>query len=140
MNADKKVLIIEGKEVEVTQEVYEAYWDGYNEMENLKRSDLRHQVMHYDADDTEDGLGVEKYIDELSNVEGAIEKAFQIETVKLAVASLNIEEQKIIHLLYTEEQSFRQISTLLGIDRRTVALKHKKILMKLEKILSEKIN
>ncbi|MGC6174035.1 sigma-70 family RNA polymerase sigma factor [Lacrimispora sp. 38-1] len=137
MNAEKKVLLIEGTEVEVTQEVYEAYWEGYNELENIKRSDLRHQVMRYDADDTEEGLGVEKYPSKEKWVEDLVEKNILEELLRFAINELSDDEKQLIRSFYYEEKSFRQLAVEYGVDHKTVSLKHKKIIEKLKQKFEE---
>ena len=137
MNAEKKTIVIQRQEIEVTQEVYEAYWDGYNEMENIRRSNLRHQVMHYDADDTEGGLGVEKYPSSEVDVEIMVEKKLLMELLKVAISELNEDEKGLVESYYFNEESFRKIAIKRGVDHKTVSLMHKKILEKLHKELED---
>lgn len=127
------ILIIEGKEVEVTKEVYDTYWGGYNQLYNLERKDRYHGLVSYDADDTEAGFGVEKYTNtDGKEVENLVEKKILIELLKEAIKELDEEEKELVRDMYYIEKSMRMIAAEKGVDHKTISLRHKKILNKLQ--------
>ena len=72
--ADKRYYIrVPEARVEVSEEVYKAFWSMERHSRTLKEKDVRNHVFSYDAFDTDDMLGAELFPDKTtSNFEDQI--------------------------------------------------------------------
>lgn len=120
--------------IEVSKEVYIAYYSMKREEKYQKERDLKHGLLYYDDWDTEEINGVEFIKDKNVNIDENIK--FQ----ELYEAILNFEniydEQKILLLLASGEKE-SNIAKRLKMSQSTVNRKKVRLLILLREYLEE---
>ena len=106
---DKYIIKVEGKLVEVTPEVYYAYFR-MERQERWQEEKLQgHDVVSYDALDNTETVGVEVLPDlSLPSMEEVMMSREIYEKLHRAVEALPKEERDLIHAIYFEGKSERE--------------------------------
>ena len=144
---DKYIIVISGEAIEVTPEVYEVYYKAERKeryfMYELKAGRSRIDKVTGEKfylpslEDSYDRL-VEASIqfgNQMYDLEEEAITNIEVERLNQAIAALSVEEAEIIRQLYYEELSEMKAAEKLGIPRRTLRDKRKRILEKLRKML-----
>lgn len=123
---------IPGALVEVTEEVYLAYYRMHRRCSALQEKDTYNGVTSYDALDTADMLGVNNIPDSSSpSVEDmAMDNLLQAKLHR-CLALLDKSDQLLIQALYYEEKTEREYAKTLGISQKAVNKRRHKALTKL---------
>ena len=149
MNENKKYIAMDGKLIEVTQEVYEAYYRGLRKekyyMHDLKvgRSKVDPQtgekiLLPSREDSFERLLEVtQQFEDGYTNVEGEVLHKMEVEMLHKALEQLKQEEKELIWSLYFEGISEVELSKRTGVGRTTLQYRKYQILKKLKNILEK---
>ena len=132
--ADKKYYIrVPEARVEVSEEVYKAFWSMERHSRTLQEKDVRNHVFSYDAFDTDDMLGSELFPDKTtSNFEDQIIAEMMAAQLRRCIALLPEEDQKLIQAIYYDGLSEREVSKHEGIPQTTVSYRLRQILRKLQ--------
>ena len=136
--ADKKEyrIRVAGVLVEVTQEVYLAYYRMKRREQFLIEKDMEHGVELYSNLDTDETLGEEMLPDRYSpGVEEKVITEVLSEKLRRCIDRLPEVEKKLIRAIYYEGTSERQLSRQTGIPQMTINSRKRKILAKLKKSL-----
>ena len=144
---EKYIIVVEGQLVEVTREVYEVYYKAERKerhfMYEMKAGRSRIDKMTGEKtilpgiEDSYDRL-VEanlQFADQMYDLEEEVLLGLLIEKLNSALELLSVEEMEIVRQLYYEEINEVRLSEKLGMPRRTLRDKKKKILEKLRKLM-----
>lgn len=134
---DKYIIKVEGTLVEVTPEVYYAYFR-MERQERWQEEKLQgHDVVSYDALDNTETVGVEVLPDlSLPSMEEVMMSREIYEKLHRAVEALPKEERDLIHAIYFEGKSEREYARILGISQNSTLKRRRKILSKLKKYMN----
>lgn len=134
----KYVLRAQNQLVEVTEEVYIAYYGMSNHEQYLERKDMKNGTMYYSNLDTSETLG-EEMIPDLNSpsVEDVVLTVLMIEKLRSCINLLSEVEQELIEQLYFKEKSQAQIERETGVKQQTNSYREKRILEKLKKLLEK---
>lgn len=121
--------------VDVTEEVYYAYYHMANREEYLEKRDKKNELIHYHALDI-DGMTGESIVEDynsdiLKNILAKEEK----ERLYQVIAELDIRDREIIIAIYFSNQTEKEVAETLGVSRQAVHKKKVRILNELKNIL-----
>lgn len=132
----KYFLYVKNIQVEVTKEVYNAYWQEVEREKYLSRLIRKHWVYldHYFEGYHQNNLEYEL----VSNIErlNAERNNEVIDDLKKAIKELDAEEQLIVYLIYYEEYNQTEIASILNTSQQNISRKHRNILKKLKKLMN----
>ncbi|MEG0751067.1 MAG: sigma-70 family RNA polymerase sigma factor [Oscillospiraceae bacterium] len=145
MSVDKKQIWLDGRLIEVSDDVYAAYMQGDRKIRYFE-ADLKVERTVFNEDGTikkvipsrEDSLdrlmddNAEQYADESESVEDIVFRKITADAVHLAIARLTENEQQLIVSLFFEEKTERDYAAELGISQPAVHKQKNKILKKLK--------
>ena len=127
---------VQGVLVEVTKEVYLAYYSIERHTRTLDEKDERNGKILYSALDTEETLGEEMIPDiGASSVEDIALGNILCEKLHRCLALLPEPERELLHALYFEGLSERQLSNRTGIPQRTINDRRNRAIARLKKML-----
>lgn len=122
--------------VEVTQEVYLAYYREKRREETQLEKMRRNHVLSYDAFDTGSTLGAEMLIDTASDEpEDIVVARLMAEKLHDGISRLSEDERQLIYMLFFDGYSEREAAQKLGVSSMTVHNKKSRVLAKLLKFL-----
>ena len=125
-----------GTLVPVTQEVYQAYYQAKRHDKTLCEKDERNGLVSYDGMDTEDILGEEVIPDrDTVSVEDTAIANILRGKLRYCLTLLDAPDWELIHALYFEGMSERQLSKRTGIPQRTINDRKQRTLRTLKKLL-----
>ena len=123
--------------VEVSEEVYKAFWKMDRHARTLEEKDARNRVFSYDAYDTDDMLGAEMFADQnTSSIEERVIADMMTSELKRCIALLPEEDQKLIQAIYYDGLSEAAAGKRLGISQSRISKKKDRILQKLQKFIN----
>lgn len=122
--------------VEVTEEVYLAYFRARRRWSAQDERDTYNGVVSYDAMDTEETLGEETIPDlGASSVEDMVVDKLLREKLRLCLPKLTDTEWALIHALFYERKTEREYAKTLGISQKAVNKRRHKVLAKLRSLM-----
>ena len=130
---------IENEVVDVTEEVYQAYYRMKNHEDYIDRRDREHKLAHYNALDSGDMNGEEILSD--SRVDVLAELVAEEERMALweALGQLKERDRELIRELYFNERTERELAEMLGVRQPAIHKRKVRILETL-KIFLKKID
>ena len=137
--AEKKYKIkVQGQLVEVSKEVYLAFYKMRRQEQAQRERDTYNRCIQYAALDSEELLGEDMLLDQstLSVEEQAI-AAILSEKLHARIKMLSDKEQRLIRDLYFEELSERELAQKMGLPYMTVHNRKVKVLRKLKKMMDK---
>ncbi len=137
--ADKQqyMIRVKGKLVEVAPEVYYTFYRMKRQEEWQEEKKKDHNVMSYDALDTDDFVGREAIPDTDSpGVEKIVTEKDLKERLHRAMETLSQPEKELIHAIYFEEVTEREYAEQQGISQMGANKRHRKILSKLRILMN----
>ncbi len=135
MAENKKYIIrISGRQVEVSREVYQAYYGIERHTRTLDEKDQRHGLVRYSNLDTPE-LSGEAMIPDCSAVstEDAAIARILCEKLHRCLKLLPESDQKLLNAIYFDGMSERELSGLSGIPQRTINDRRRKAIWRLKK-------
>ena len=127
---------VQGVLVEVTREVYLAYYSVERHARTLDEKDVRNGKVLYSALDTEETLGEEMIPDfGAARVEDVAIGNVLCEKLRQCLTLLSEQDQELIQALYFEGMTERQLSKRTGIPYMTIHNRKTRILQKLKKMI-----
>ena len=128
---------VQGTRVEVTEEVYHAFYSVERHLLTLNEKDQRNGKILYSDLDTEDMLGEEMIPDyDAVSVEDAA--IANIQCQQLHQALLPESERMLIHAVYFEGLSERKVAERTGIHYMTIHSRKVSILKNLKELMNQK--
>ncbi|MGN0997966.1 MAG: RNA polymerase sigma factor [Faecousia sp.] len=134
---EKYMIKVEGKLVEVTPEVYYAYFRMERQERWQEEKKWEHGVVSYDALDNGTTVGAEAMPDPTApDMEEWIFAQDMNDRLHHAIAALPKAERELIHDLYFKGVSERDYAKKVGISQRAANKRRRKILSKLRLLLN----
>lgn len=134
---EKYIIKVEGKLVEVSQEVYFAYFRMERQERWQEEKQREHGVMSYDALDDEEMVGLEDVVDTASpGLEDAVIAGELRDRLRNAIASLPKEDRELIQAIYYEGMSERAHAKQHGISQNCAYKRRRRILSRLKEIMN----
>ncbi|OCA97847.1 hypothetical protein [Clostridium beijerinckii] len=131
MEKEYFITLEDGTNVQVTKEVYEAYYRPVWREEYYCKKE-KERLLSYDGLQDAD-YSVESHMrKENTTVESIVEDKILLELLVCALEELSSEEYELINNIYLKEQGEREYSRVSGIPRKTLAYRKEKILKKLK--------
>lgn len=129
-------LFVNGKKIEVSEEIYKVYWQEKNHENYLKQIDRKNHLLLFSSFD-HDGHFEESIVDEGFDVDKLVQTQIMIEAVRDALLKLNDEEREIIDRLYFNDETIRSVAETKKISHPTLIKRRNKILEKLRELLKD---
>lgn len=128
---------IENEVVDVTEEVYQAYYRMKNHEDYIERRDREHELAHYHALDSGDINGEEILSD--SRVDVLAELVANEERMALweAIGQLKERDRELIQELYFNERTERELAEMLGVRQPAIHKRKVRILETLKLFLKK---
>lgn len=150
MATDRRHIWLDGRLVEVTEEVYEAYTRGERKIRYFER-DLKTERIVLDSDgrevmvlpsreDSLDRLMADcamQFPDTRESVESTVLRKLAIERLYRALDTLPEKERRLIDALFFEGLTEEHAGAALGISHQAVHKRKEKILKKLRRLLEK---
>lgn len=130
-------ILVNGKKVEVSEEVYKAYWQLTNRENYLKRLDAKYNVLPFSSFGDYGYDILDKLADKTINVEKIIETREILRLLEKVLKNLNDEEFSLISDLYFNELTLKAVAEKRKIPPSTLAYLRNKILKKLRKFFEQ---
>ena len=129
---DKYIIKVEGKLVEVTPEVYYAYFRMERQERSQEEKKQRNEVLSYDALDNGETVGIEAVPDLTSSSmeERAVTREI-CEKLHRAVDALPRAERELIQAIYFDGFTEKEYAVSSGLSQQGVSYRLRKILSKL---------
>ena len=137
MAEQKKYYIhVPGALVEVSEDIYFAYYQEKRRGRTLREKDERNGAISYDGLDTPERSGQERIPDRdaVSVEDAAIANILRGE-LRRCLALLDEPDRQLIHALYFEGLSEREYAKRVGVPQRTINDRRHRALRKLKKLL-----
>ncbi|EPT63042.1 sigma factor [Streptococcus agalactiae CCUG 37738] len=129
-------LFVNGKKVEVSEEIYKVYWQEKNHEKYLKQVDRKNHLLFFSSFD-HDGHFEDSIVDEDFDVDKIVQTQMMIEAVRDALSKLNDEEREIIDRLYFNDETIRSVAETKKISHPALIKRRNKILDKLRELLKD---
>ena len=133
---EKYLIKIQGKLIEVSEDVYYAYFHMERQERTQEEKKQRNEVMSYDALDDSETLGMENIADisSPSMEEQAIAKEMY-ERLHYAIKALPRSERELIRAIYFEGKTEREYAKQQGCSQNKIFKQRVKTLSKLKMFL-----
>ena len=131
MADDRKYIYVKGEKIYVSDEIYKAYKKQVNHEAYLNKSDKKHKVYGYE----DYKIDLNSIVDEDVDIEKIIETKMRIEDLAKAIGKLNDKEQKLIHAIYFEGKTLKDIAKKHDTNLMRISRIRDKILRKLRHML-----
>ena len=133
---DKYIIKVEGKLVEVTPEVYYAYFRMERQERSQEEKKQRNEVLSYDALDNGETVGIEAVPDltSPSMEESAVTREI-CEKLHRAVDALPRAERELIQAIYFDGFTEKEYAVSSGLSQQGVSYRLRKILSKLRNFM-----
>ena len=134
---DKKYyLFVNGKKIEVSEEIYKVYWQEKNHENYLKQIDKKNHLLLFLSLD-QDGHFEGNVADDKCDLNKVIQTQIMIKAVRDAVSKLTDEEKEIIQRLYYDDETLRMVAKDKKISHPAMIKRRDKILRKLKDLLKD---
>lgn len=134
---DKKYyLFVNGKKIEVSEEIYKVYWQEKNHENYLKQIDKKNHLLLFSSLD-QDGHFEGNVADDKCDLNKVIQTQIMIKAVRDAVSKLTDEEKEIIQRLYYDDETLRMVAKDKKISHPAMIKRRDKILRKLKDLLKD---
>ena len=135
-NREKYIIKTDDVLVEVSREVYDAYYSVERHLRTLDEKDERNGTVQYSNLDTKETLGVEMLQDLTAEpVEDEALLRVLSERLHQCLSLLPVSDQKLIRAIYFMNLTEREYASQIGISQKGVNKRKHKILKKLRKML-----
>ncbi len=132
----KYYLFVNGKKVEVSEEIYKVYWQEKNHENYLKQIDKKNHLLLFSSFD-QDGHFESNIRDDSFDLNKVIQTQMMIEAVRDAISKLTDEERDIVTRLYYDEENLRTVAETKKISHPALIKRRNKILKKLKELLKD---
>lgn len=130
-------ILLNGRNVEVSEEVYKSYWQLTNRENYLKRLDAKYNVLPFSSFGDYEYDILDKLADKSIDIEKIVETRELLKLLELALSKLNDEEYTLISDLYFKELSIRALAEKKHIPSSSMAYLRDKILKKLRNFFEQ---
>lgn len=149
MSEKRFYLHINGKKVEVTEEIYREYYRGKDKehyfMEKLKR---RRRVVNPDTQEESSLPGREQSYEQLleqhwqfsvteTSVEDIVVNTIMLEKLKNVLGNLSDEEKLLVKELFYQEKTECEVAKIFSVSQNTIHYRKNMVLKKLKKMMEK---
>ena len=128
---------VENQDVDVTEEVYQAYHRMKNHEDYLDRRDRANRLAYYHALDSEEMCGADIVPDMNADVLGKIVTKEERAALWEALGQLKERDLALVKELYFNERTERELAEMLGVCQKAIHKRKVRILVALKKILKK---
>ena len=130
-------LLVEGQLIEVTQEVYAAYYKALRRETYQNEQFQNNGVFSYNALDNGEVVGESMFSDpkSLSMEEDLINKEY-LKLLLTCIKELSLDEQNLIRAIYYEKESLRELAQKMNMSKSAIHYRHKQVLEKLKNLMN----
>ena len=133
---ERHIINIQGRLIEVSEDVYYAYFRMERQERWQEEKKMEHKVMSYDSLDDQEMLGIENVVDvTASSLEEIVEAHELRDRVRHAVELLPKAERELIRAIYYEEMTERDVAEREGVSQNKVFKQRQRALAKLRLLL-----
>ena len=133
---EKYLIKIQGKLIEVSEDVYYAYFRMERQERWQEEKKMEHKVMSYDSLDDQEILGIENVVDVTAPTLEEIAEVHELrDRVRHAVEILPKAERALIRAIYYEEMTERDVAEREGVSQNKVFKQRQRVLAKLRMLL-----
>ena len=133
---EKYMIKIQGNLIEVSEDVYYAYFRMERQERWQEEKKVEHNVLSYDALDDPETLGIDNIMDVTAPTLEEVAEAHELrDRVRHAVALLPRAERDIIRAIYYEELTERDVAESEGVSQNKIFKQRQKALAKLRLLL-----
>ena len=136
---DKLFIPVQSCLLEVVREQYADFYKDKERWRYLKKLDINHSLLSLECFTDSGGNMIDFIVDEAVDVAETVIKTVMVDRLKAALPLLSDGEQTLIHAIFFEELSEREVGLRLGVTQSVVNKRKAKILAKLRKIMENKI-
>ena len=136
---DKLFIPVQGCLLEVVREQYADFYREKERWRYLKKLDASHSLLSLEGFTDSEGNVLDFIVDEAADVAETVDRAAMVDRLKAALLLLSDSERALINAIFFEELSEREVGLQLGITQSVVNKRKAKILVKLRKIIENKI-
>ena len=134
----KYIIMVNGTLVEVTEEVYLAYFRMERQARGVDEKDRYNNTVKYNALDTDEMLGVEMLEDTSAvSVEDTVISNMMAEKLHDCLIALSKAERKFIFQRYWQRQSQAELAEKYDTSQQVISYREKQIRDKLKKLLEK---
>lgn len=132
--AEKEFFIyMEGTLVEVSREVYEAYYRSANHSEYLDKMERHKGKVLFSDLDSEGIIGEEMIPDQSVNIEERAIMSILADKLRYCITLLSEEDQALIHALYFLGFTEREYAEKMGLSQSAIHKRKQRTIKKLQK-------
>ncbi len=134
---EQYIVNIEGKPVEVTPEVYYAYYHMARQERGQEEKKQRNDVLSYDALDTEEMVGLETMPDSsIPSIEDTLLSKELKACLHRAIENLSRAERELIQAIYFQGMTEREYAKHVGMSQAGVSHRLRKTLSKIKILMN----
>jgi len=128
---------VENQVVDVTEEVYQAYYRMKNHEDYIERRDRENQLTHYHALDSEEMHGEDILQDKKADILAGLVAKEEREALWKALSQLKERDRELIEELYFNERTERELAEMLGVRQPAIHKRKMRILETLKSFLKK---
>ena len=133
---ERYAINIQGRLIEVSEDVYYAYFRMERQERWQEEKKMEHKVMSYDSLDDQEMLGIENVVDATAPTLEEIAEAHELrDSVRNAVELLPKAERELIRAIYYEELTEREVAEREGVSQNKIFKQRQRALAKLRLLL-----
>ena len=133
---EKYLIRLQGKLIEVSEDVYYAYFQMERQERTQEEKYQRNHVVSYDALDNGETVGVEGVADlETPSMEELIMAKELRDRLHHAIEALPRAERELIRAIYFEDMTEKEYAKLTGMSQTGISYRRRNILSKLKLFL-----
>lgn len=132
---NKKFLPLHGMLMEVEENEYKEFYKTSRRQKYLEELSKENGEFSFDMLTTDDFNGQDILLDMKSDVYQLVEKKIELDKLQRGISLLTAEEKQLLHEIYYEELTEREIARKRGVYHNAVHKKKVRILNKLKKYL-----
>lgn len=134
---NKYYIYIDGKSVEVSEEVYSAFYKMERRERYLDERDRENGLLYYDSFDNETTSGEEYISDTASiNMEDQLIAEELHDLLHRCIKALPKADRELIKAIYFEQKSERSYGKDIGLSQNSINYHHERILSKLKSLMN----
>ena len=129
---EKYLIRLQGKLIEVSEDVYYAYFQMERQERTQEEKNQRNHVISYDALDNGETVGMESIVDlETPSMEDMAMAKELHDRLHHAIEALPRAERELIRAIYFEDMTEKEYARYTGMSQTGVSYRRRKILNKL---------
>jgi len=132
---DKLFIPIQGCLLEVVREQYTDFYRDKERWRYLQKLDTKNGLLSLDGFTDSEGNPLDFIADEAVDIAETVVNAVMVDRLKAVLPLLSDSEQALIHAIFFEELSEREVGARLGVTQSVVNKRKAKILLKLKKMI-----